>query len=93
MGCKSVPTRTGIIPEDAAPAAPAAPPVLVAPGVLNFIALNFGALDLSDGSRIAEDNVELQWNRGLLGFALVALFGHFSIRFLHCVWTICKITI
>ena len=83
MGCKSVTTRTGIIPEDAAPAAPAAPPVLVAPaslgtpGALNFIALNFSALDLSDGSRIAEDNIELQWNRGLLGFALVALFGHF----------------
>jgi len=83
MGCKSVPTRTGIIPEDAAPAPPAAPPVLVAtaslgtPGALNFIALNFSALDLSDGSRIAEDNIELQWNRGLLGFALVALFGHF----------------
>ena len=79
MGCKSVPTRTGTIPEDAAPAAPAAPPVLVAPapGALNLIALNFSALDLSDGSRIAEDNVELQWNRGMLGFALVALCGHF----------------
>jgi len=43
MGYKSVPTRTGIIPEDAAPAAPAAPPVLVAPaslaapGALNYI--------------------------------------------------------
>jgi len=83
MGCKSVLTRTGIIPEDAAPAAPAAPPVLVAPaslgklGTLNFIALGFSALDLFDGSRIAEDNVELQWNRGMLGFALVALCGHF----------------
>ena len=83
MGCKSVPTRTGIIPEDAAPAAPAAPPVLVAPaslgtpGALNFIALDFSALDLSDGSRIAEDNFKLQWKRGLLGFALVALFRHF----------------
>ena len=87
MGCKSVPTRTGIIPEDAAPAAPAAPPaappVLVAPaslgtpGALNIIALNFSALDLFAGSRIAEDNVELQWNRGMLGFALVALCGHF----------------
>jgi len=53
----------------------------------------FSALDLSDGSRIAEDNVELQWNRGLLGFALVDLFGHFWFRFLHCVRTICKITI
>ena len=72
MGCKSVPTRTGKIPEIAAPAAPAAPPVLVdpaflgTPGTLNFIALNFSALNLSDGSRIAEGNVELQWNRGLL---------------------------
>ena len=27
------------------------------------------ALNLSDGSRTAEDNIELQWNRGLLGFA------------------------
>jgi len=66
MGCKSVVTRTGIILEDAAPAAPAAPPVLDAPasldklGALNFITLGFSALDLFDGSRIAEDNVELQ---------------------------------
>jgi len=65
MGCKSVTTRTGIIPEDAAPAAPAAPPVLVAPaslgtpGALNIIALNFSALDLFAGSRIAEVNVDI----------------------------------
>ena len=32
-------------------------PILCA---LNFIAFDFSALDLSDGSRIAEDNVELQ---------------------------------
>jgi len=35
------------------------------------------ALDLSDGSRVAEDNVEWQWNRGLLGFAPVAFFKSF----------------
>ena len=45
------------------------------------------------GSLTVLYNVELQWNRGLLGFALVALFGHFWIRFLYCVRTICKITI
>jgi len=50
-------------------------------------------VDLSDGIRAAEENVELQWNKGLLGFALVAFFGHFWIRFLHCVRTICKIKI
>jgi len=80
---RNLTSDSGIISEDAAPAGPAAPPVLVAPaslgkpGALNFITLDFSALDLSDGCRIAEDNVELQWNRGLLGFALVALFGHF----------------
>jgi len=41
----------------------------------------------------SSDNVEWQRNRGLLGFALVAFFGHFWIRFLHWVRTICKITI
>jgi len=60
---------------------------------INFIALDFSVLDLSDGSRIAEDNVELQWNRGMLRFALVALFGRLWILVLHCVRTICKITI
>eukprot|EP00277_Geminigera_cryophila_P005010 CAMPEP_0179430350 /NCGR_PEP_ID=MMETSP0799-20121207/15515_1 /TAXON_ID=46947 /ORGANISM="Geminigera cryophila, Strain CCMP2564" /LENGTH=46 /DNA_ID= /DNA_START= /DNA_END= /DNA_ORIENTATION= len=44
MGCESVPTRTGINPEEAAPAAPGAPPVpfapasLAAPGALVLIA-------------------------------------------------------
>jgi len=38
MGCKSVPTRTGINPKDAAPAALVAPAFLAASGVLNFIA-------------------------------------------------------
>jgi len=34
MGCESVPTRTGIHPEEDAPAAPGAPPVPVAPASL-----------------------------------------------------------
>jgi len=34
MGCESVPTRMGINPEEASPAAPGAPPVPVAPASL-----------------------------------------------------------